>query len=1023
MARQNLMTNPSFRADASGWVAVNGATILHKDDGGYYGDSYLSVEKSSIGSSGVKNLTPIEVPSGSTGLPYAASAYVRVPIIEAEDANLVIRLIWTNFEGVQVGEDSSELLTVEANGEWTRESVIGSVPVGATGVSVSLIQLIGGTAGKRFDVDAVLLEQSSYVGGYLDNISQAEEKKLVDQALQTKYQAAVFEGMELNADVTIGDLVLNSIDENGVVWVCTDIEGWWGHSEPEIPDIQRGVEDGSYDVTGRYKARVLTLKGIILVQDTTQLARARDTLISATNLVRQGAWLRTNEEPTRAAFVRLSGRPQIQTVNARGRTEFSIGLKAADPIKYKWNDASLDGTESIDIPRVEIPTAGTDVFTIIRRSATENECTLTTSTSHGYAVGQTIVVSNVSSRYNGTFKVSSVTSNTLTYTLVGLVEAETSSTGTVVNKTQVTVVNDGTADVTATFIVTGPIGAGSTITNTTTGEVLTIVQQLRGSGPIARVSKSELKNNVAIITTIEPHRLIIGDKVEVYGIGAPYDTVETTVKSITTSTPYTFSFDLVNPDIAESAEDGGVSLKNNDVLTINTYDRSVTYNGDIIGHRSKVDTLVDWIKLTPGSNTITFDDSIDPFTIVYKDFDDATGFATLTTSEAHFLVPGQDITVAMKEEATLFRKVLEDNVITMTTTEPHGFSVGDSIDVISTEISSINNKQLSANVATLTTVEDNGINIGDTVVVDLNVDNNIVSKSSTANVVTLQMSAPHGASIGDQMTVLLPTTASISNKSLTTNVATITTSAAHNYSVGDIVTIALPTSAVVNNKYISGSTVVLSTNADHGFSVGDKINITLPTTATPTAISYLGGSINRVTITTQEAHGFIVGDIISVNTGVSPTATVTNKSATSGSPGTCTLTTSSTHNFSVGERITVSGVGARYDGTHTITAVNPGSRTVSYLFGTASDSSASSSGTITNNTIQTGYNGTKVIESVTTTSPYTLTYYYYGQDGNVSNSIIGNAPILTNVTNSSIDGIVTINSTPSSTQFSYTKVS
>lgn len=1021
MARRNLITNPSFKSGTVGWSEVNSATLTLGTGAGYYGTGYLIVAKAPIGGSGVATDSAISIPTGSVGLPYAASAYVRVPIIQAESANLILKIVWYNSAGEFVGEDSSEVLTLAANGEWSRESVIGHVPVGATSAKVTVTQLVGGTSGKLFHLDAVLFEQAEYVGGYLDNISQAEEKRLVDTALMQKYNKGHYEGMDLNADVTIGDLVLNSIDENGVVWVCTDIEGWWGHSEPEIPDIQRGVEDGSYDVTGRYKARQLTLKGVILVQDISQLTAARDTLIAYTNLVRQGVWLRTNEEPTRAAFVRLSGRPQISTVNSRGRTEFSIGLKAADPIKYKWNDATLDGTESIDIPRSSTPTSGTDVFSVIRRSANAGICTITTSVPHGYGVGQVIDVRNVNSAYNGVFKITAVTSDTITYNPAGgTTEAAVASSGTVVNKSQVTVYNEGTADVTAVFTITGPIGSGSTITNSTTGETLKLVSQLRGAGPIARVSRSELFSNVATLETMSDHQLVIGDLIEVYGLGEPFDTTEAVVKSVTTTVPYTFSYDKVAEDTRSSVEDGGVSLKNSDILTINTYDRSVTYNGDIVGHRSKVDTLVDWIKLAPGANTVTFADSIDPFDIIYKDFEDTTGIATLTTSGAHFMVPGQEVTVTLNEEARLTRKQLYDNIVTLTTAEPHGFSVGDSIDVVSTEISNIVNKELTDDVVTLTTAAEHGIALGDTVIVDLNVASTITAKSSTANVVTLQTESPHGASVGDQITVALPTTAGLAGKALTANVASVTTSAAHNYSVGDSITVSLPLSTSVVNKYISGSVVVLTTNTSHGFSVNDRVSISLPTSATPIAASYAGGSTNRVTLTTSSAHGFIVGDVINVDLGIAPTQSVTFKSA---SDTTATIVTSSTHNFSVGETITVTNVGARWDGIRTISAVNPGARTVTFASIGTAEASSSSTGSVTNNTHASGYNGTKVVESITTGSTNTLTYYYYGQDGNVSSSIIGSNPALTNVTNSEIDGVITITSLPSATQFAYTKVS
>lgn len=213
---------------------------------------------------------------------------------------------------------------------------------------------------------------------------------------------------------------------------------------------------------------------------------------------------------------------------------------------------------------------------------------------------------------------------------------------------------------------------------------------------------------------------------------------------------------------------------------------------------------------------------------------------------------------------------------------------------------------------------------------------------------------------------------------------------------------------------------MLTTSGAHGFSVNDRVAITLPTSATPIAASYAGGSTNRVTLTTSGPHGFIVGDVISVNLGIATTQSVVSKSA---SATTATITTSSTHNFSVGEQITVSNVGVRWDGVRTITSVNPGARTITFASVGTAEASSSSTGSVTNNTHAAGYNGTKVVESVTSGATNTLTYYYYGQDGNVSSSIIGSAPTLTNVTNSEIDGVVTISSIPTVTQFAYTKVS
>lgn len=178
---------------------------------------------------------------------------------------------------------------------------------------------------------------------------QAEENRLVNLGL-TALPEPYLSGLKLQEDITLNDLVFNKIDSNNVVWVVSDIDGWWNVPDPEIPDLPRGWGDGSYGAVGRWAARDMTLTGSFLTQDPSQVEAARNTLIEACDMVKAGGWLIVNEpSTTKAAYVRLSGRPSIQTVNARGRTDFSIGLRAVDPIKYEWIDGNEDGYDYVDI--------------------------------------------------------------------------------------------------------------------------------------------------------------------------------------------------------------------------------------------------------------------------------------------------------------------------------------------------------------------------------------------------------------------------------------------------------------------------------------------------------------------------------------------------------------------------------------------------------------------------------------------------------------------------------------------------
>jgi hypothetical protein len=109
----------------------------------------------------------------------------------------------------------------------------------------------------------------------MTDFNQQNETTLVNEALSKPkfgdpYDRPYITGLKLERDVILGDLVLNRIEDDSTkatyktIWVCTDVEGWWELPDPEIPDIPRGLDDGSYDVRGRWKARMINIKGTIL---------------------------------------------------------------------------------------------------------------------------------------------------------------------------------------------------------------------------------------------------------------------------------------------------------------------------------------------------------------------------------------------------------------------------------------------------------------------------------------------------------------------------------------------------------------------------------------------------------------------------------------------------------------------------------------------------------------------------------------------------------------------------------------
>jgi hypothetical protein len=292
-------------------------------------------------------------------------------------------------------------------------------------------------------------------------LNQSQKNRITEQAL-TPLPQPHLTGMKLQEDIILNDFVFNTVDDFGVLWVITDIKGWWSPPSPDMPDIKRGWADGSYDVKGRYNARDLTLEGSILCTDPSLAADARRRLVAQINLVRQGGWLKTYENPLKASWVRLSGEPNFETVNARGRIDFSIGLRASDPIKYSWNELDSQGynIEEIlakslapvrtgksvlinegDYPvsayfKITGPITGPAVIlnetngefitiveplrsivtgSIISKSITGGLVTLTTSTNHVLQVGDSVEVFSLGAGIDGDRFITARTNNTFTF--------------------------------------------------------------------------------------------------------------------------------------------------------------------------------------------------------------------------------------------------------------------------------------------------------------------------------------------------------------------------------------------------------------------------------------------------------------------------------------------------------------------------------------------------------------------------------------------------------------------------------
>ena len=603
----NLVPNPSFKNGTTSWAATGGSTtIAASTTGGYYGNYCLTVTKAAAANVGaVTDTTTITVTVGNT---YAASAYIKVPTGE-ETGSFKVGIGFYTSGNSLIGsiQYSATATSITATSGWVRVSHLYVAPATSSYAKIYVVQSTTATAAETFLIDAVQFENSYDPTPFIETLTQGQETAAVNDGLRP-VPTPHLTGMELNGDIMLNDLLLNTVDYNKCVWVCTGIDGWWGVPDPEVPELTRGLDDGSYDVRGRWTARDMTLTGTILVPSRDYAEVARQRLIEAISLVHSGGWLFVGENPTKAAYVRLSGRPEIENVNARGRMNFSVGLRAANPVKFSWNWNDQNGYESANV------TAGgstsytndgnIDVPTVL---SLEGPLTAPITIANGSSQSLKIVKSlraagNVKTVTNA---VQSGTSVTLTVGAShGFVQ------GDVINVNDVTTV--GYTDLNNDNAVT-LTSVDSTTISYTSGTSRTLTSAAC-NGNVIRDHAKAIANATQSTTTVtltlaSGHSFLAGDVVSVSGVSTVGYTGLNSDDSVTitavTSTTISYTSGT-SRTLTTAACNGYLYLDSKDTLVIDTYNKSALFRGSAGIARSYIDAVVDWITLAPGSNTITF---------------------------------------------------------------------------------------------------------------------------------------------------------------------------------------------------------------------------------------------------------------------------------------------------------------------------------------------------------------------------------------------------------------------------------
>lgn len=619
MTRTNLITNASFRSATTGWLALSTASISRVTTNGFIGDSALLVSSVTSTSTGVVLTNFVTIDESKD---YSISAYLKIDST-AVAGSVTMNITWANSSNTTV-LTSTATLSVPKDGEWYRIGL--TVPAAtilgtAVKAKVSFTPTTSSTI-TSFYLDAVLFEQNSYIEEFYEDFNQVSstiqsqivsqndstaltaskqslENSIVNNALRRMPQPYI-SGLKLQADVILNGLILNTIDENNVVWVCTDIKNWWTLPEAEVPDINRGLDDGSYNVRGRWKARVVTLEGSILPPGPEYMPAARSKLISAlSDLVYLGGILAVDEGPVKVSKVHMIGQPNMDVKNARGRIDFSVQLRAGDPVKYSWNYQDVDGYYSATPFSFKITSAAS--------AASYTSGTRRYTVSNTFVVGDYVIVSSASpSAWNlaTPTQVTAVDSGGAWFEVTASDPATSYTSGAIARLaySKTTVSNDGNTVVPTIVTITGPMSASSYIKNLTNGNSMKLVKQLRPANYQVTVQSVTRSADVATLSSASPHGLFVGDVVNISISGNASFDGEKTITSVTTNT---FTYASVGSNLAyTTVTSSTATLVSADVAVIDTYNQTVTYRGIADAGRSILDANIDWLKLSPGTNVI-----------------------------------------------------------------------------------------------------------------------------------------------------------------------------------------------------------------------------------------------------------------------------------------------------------------------------------------------------------------------------------------------------------------------------------
>jgi len=163
--RTNLINNPSFETNTTGWATTN-VNLARVTTDFYVGSASLQITSASATDTFARarlftRLTAI------AGSPYTASVYLKNTA--GNNRQHRISLWWRDSGGTLISATDSTGTTLNVGGAWQLFTVSGTAPAGTVSVDfVILMQYSDASLSNVTLADACIVEQSSTIGDYFD---------------------------------------------------------------------------------------------------------------------------------------------------------------------------------------------------------------------------------------------------------------------------------------------------------------------------------------------------------------------------------------------------------------------------------------------------------------------------------------------------------------------------------------------------------------------------------------------------------------------------------------------------------------------------------------------------------------------------------------------------------------------------------------------------------------------------------------------------------------------------------------